>query len=145
MTITTGVSWKPFSPLDLSIEHTFRAQDEGSYVKDEQGVEGYGRNSERSDQSLGFTVRYRIADLISIEVKQTLGVQDKWRINEDGSRTRVWDKYDTSILGKASTEYSLDDGTKLTASIARTLRDATSISERQREVWNIAVTLDRTF
>jgi hypothetical protein len=145
MSISTGLNWKPFDPLDLSIEHTYKAQDEGSYVKDEQGVEGYGRSSERADQTLGLTLRYKIADLVSIEVRQSLSVQDKWRIDAEGNKTRTWDKFDTSIVGKATTEYSLDDGTTLNASVARTLRDATSISDRQREVWNISVTLNRTF
>jgi len=57
----------------------------------------------------------------------------------------VWDKYDASIVGRASTEYTLPDGTTLNVSVARTHRDATSISERQREVWNISANLSRTF
>ncbi len=42
-------------------------------------------------------------------------------------------------------DYSLPDGTALRISVARTHRNATSISERQREVWNIAANLSRTF
>jgi hypothetical protein len=145
MSITTGLNWRPFDPLELGLEHTWRAQDEGSYTENEQGVEGYGRNSERIDQKLGITLGYKIADLITIEVRQNLGVQDKWKIDEDGDRTPVWDKFDTSIVGKASTEYSLPDGTALKISVARTHRNATNISERQREVWNIAANLNRTF
>ncbi len=145
MSVTTGLNWKPFDPLELGLEHTWRVQDEGSYAENEQGVEGYGRNSERIDQKLGITLGYKIADLIQIEVRQNLGVQDKWRIDEDGNKTAVWDKFDTSIVGKASTDYSLPDGTALKISIARTHRNATSISERQREVWNISANLSRTF
>jgi hypothetical protein len=144
MSITTGLNWKPFNPLDLGVEHTWRVQDEGSYSRDEQGVEGYGRSSERIDQKLGITLGYKIGDLIRIEVRQNLGVQNKWKIEEDG-KTPVWDKFDTSIVGKASTEYTLPDGTALKISIARTHRNATSISERQREVWNISANLNRTF
>jgi len=145
MSIKTGLSWKPFEPLALNLDHTYRTQDEGSYAEDEFGVEGYGKGSERVDQSLGLTLRYKIADMINIEVNQRLGVQDKWRYDDEGERSKIWDKYDASIVGRASTEYSLPDGTKLNASVARTLRDATSISERQREVWNISVTANRTF
>ena len=144
MSIRTGLNWKPFDPLELALEHTWRAQDEGSFVKDEYGVEGYGRNSERVNQKLGITLKYKIADLVSIEVRQNLSVQDKWKIDEDG-KTPLWDKFDTSLVGKASTDYSLPDGTTLKVSIARTHRDATSISERQREVWNISANLSRTF
>ncbi len=145
MSITTGLNWKPFDPLELGLEHTWRVQDEGSYAENEHGVEGYGRNSERVDQKLGVTLGYKIADVIKIEVRQNLGVQDKWSIDEDGDKTPVWDKFDTSIVGKASTDYSLPDGTTLKISVARTHRNATSISERQREVWNISADLSRTF
>ena len=144
MSIITGLNWKPFNPLELGLEHTWRVQDEGSYSKDEYGVEGYGRSSERIDQKFGITLGYKIGDLISIEVRQNLGVQNKWKIEEDG-KTPVLDKFDTSIVGRASTEYSLPDGTALKISIARTHRNATNISERQREVWNISANLSRTF
>jgi len=144
MSITTGVNWKPFNPLELGMEHTWRVQDEGSYSKDEDGVEGYGRSSERINQKLRITLGYKIGDLINIEVRQNLGVQNKWKIEEDG-KTPVWDRFDTSIVGRASTDYSLPDGTALKISIARTHRNATNISERQREVWNISANLSRTF
>ena len=144
MSITTGLNWKPFSPLDLGFEHSWRGQDEGSYVEDALGVEGYGRNSERKDHRLGLTLNYKIADTISIEVKQSLSVQNKWRTNE-GGRIPVWDKFDATLVGRASTEYTLPDGTKLDVSVARTHREATSISERQREVWNISANISRSF
>ncbi|MFH1689165.1 MAG: hypothetical protein ABIE42_02875 [Candidatus Eisenbacteria bacterium] len=144
MSITTGLSWKPFDPLDLGLEHTWRGQDEGSYGEDAFGVEGYGRNSEREDHRLSLTLNYKIADQISIEVRQSLSVQNKWRVSEDG-KAPVWDKFDANLVGRASTEYSLPDGTTLNVSVARTHREATSISERQREVWNISANLSRVF
>lgn len=144
MTITTGITWHPFDPLDLSVDHIYRVQDEGAYVRDEFGVERYGKDSERQDQKLGIRLSYRLADIVTIEVSQNLNVQDKWKIGEEG-RTRVWDKFDTSLVGKASTDYTLPDGATLKVSVARTHRDATSISERQREVWNISANLSKTF
>jgi hypothetical protein len=144
MTITTGFNWKPFTPLELGFDHTWRAQDEGSYVEDAYGVEGYGKNSERRDHRLGLTLNYKIADLVTIEVKQSLSVQNKWKF-VDGEKVHSWEKFDASVVGRASTEYSLDDGTTLKVTVARTHRDATSISDRQREVWNISANLSRTF
>ncbi len=144
MSITTNLDVKPFDPLNLGIEHSWRGQDEGSYVEDEFGVEGYGRNSEREDHRLSLTVNYKIANMIAIEVKQSLSVQNKWRVADDG-RTPVWDKFDANIVGRASTEYSLPDGTTLNVSVARTQREATSISERQRKVWNISANISRNF
>ena len=144
MSVITGLNWRPFDPLELGVEHTWRVQDEGSYSTGEQGVEGYGRSSERIDQKLGITLGYKIAGLVAIEVRQNLGVQNKWKIDEDG-RTPTWDKFDTSLVGKASTDYSLPDGTTIKVSIARTHRNATNISERRREVWNISANLSRTF
>jgi hypothetical protein len=145
MSVTTTLSWKPFDKLDLGLEHSWRGQDEGSYAEDEYGVEGYGRNSEREDHRLGLSLNYKIADLIAIEVRQHLSVQNKWRMDDDGEKTPVWDKFDTGIVGKATTDYSLPDGTTLSLSVQRTHRDATSISDRQREVWNITANLNRTF
>ncbi len=144
MSITTGCNWKLLGALDLGLEHTWRAQDEGSYVEDVYGVEGYGKNSERQDQKLAITLNYKIADMVTIEVKQSLSVQNKWKINDDG-KIPVWDKYDTRMVGKATTDYELPDGTTLKVTIIRTHRDATSISERQREVWNISASINRVF
>jgi hypothetical protein len=144
LAVTTGMNWSPFDPLKLNIDHTYRTQDEGAYVDDENGTESYGKDSERVTQKLGVGLRYTIAGRIHIEVRQELGVQEKWNITPDG-KVPAWDTFDTNIVGKASTEYSLDDGTKITASVARTHRDATSISDRQREVWNISLNLNRTF
>ena len=144
MSVTTGCNWKLFGALDLGVEHTWRGQDEGSYIEDVYGVEGYGRNSERQDQKLGITLNYKIADLVAIEVKQSLSVQNKWNVNDDG-KIPVWDKFDTRIVGRASTDYELPDGTTLKVTIIRTHRNATSISERQREVWNISATINRNF
>ena len=144
LSIKTGLNWKPFTPLELGLEHTWRSQDEGSYVEDAHGNEGYGKNSERVDQVLGLSLNYKIGDLIAIEVRQNLNVQNKWKVEDEG-KTLVWDRFDTSIVGRASTDYTLSDGTILKISVARTHRDATSISERQREVWNISADLTRTF
>ena len=77
-------------------------------------------------------------------MRQSLSVQNKWKINDDG-KTPVWDKYDTRMVGKATTDYELPDGTTLKVTIIRTHRDATSISERQREVWNITASINRIF
>ena len=144
MSITTGCNWKLFGALELGLEHAWRAQDEGSYVEDVYGVEGYGRNSERQDQKLGITLNYKIADVVAIEVKQSLSVQNKWKVSDDG-KIPVWDKFDTRLVGKASTDYELPDGTTLKVTLIRTHRNATSISERQREVWNISASINRIF
>jgi hypothetical protein len=144
MSVTSSINWRPFEPLSIDVSHTYRTQDEGSYIEDEAGNEAYGRSSERATQNLTVGVRYTIAEKIDIEVQNEFGVQEKWNITPDG-KVPVWDTYDTSIVGKASTEYSLDDGTTIKATVARTHRDATSISDRQREVWNITLNLNRTF
>ncbi|MBN2564147.1 MAG: hypothetical protein JXB46_00390 [Candidatus Eisenbacteria bacterium] len=144
LSITSSADWRPFDPLRLNIEHTYRTQDEGAYVEDDAGVEAYGKDTERVTQKLAVGLRYTIAGRIDIEVKQDFGVQEKWSFTPEG-KVPSWDTFDTSIVGKASTEYSLDDGTTITATVARTHRDATSISDRQREVWNISLNLNRTF
>ncbi len=144
MSVTTGINWKPIGKLNMDISHTYRIQDEGAYVRDEDGLEKYGKDSERVDQKIGIGVNYRIADIVDIEVRQELGVQEKWKIDENG-KTPTWDKFDTSIVGRASTDYTLPDGTSVRFSVARTHRDATSISDRQREVWNISLKFNRTF
>lgn len=142
--VTTSVDWPIRGSLKLSADHKYRAQDEGSYVEDEYGVERYGRNSERDEQTLGVTVSYKLAGLIDIEVNQTFGVQEKWRV-EDGARNLSWTRHDTSITGKAGLEYTLRDGTTVSASVSKTSRDATRIAESQREVWRASVTINRTF
>lgn len=142
--VKTAASWKPFNPLDLSISHAYTLQDEGGYVEDQYGVERYGKASERIDQKLTIRLDYKIADMVNIEVRQEFGVQDKWKIVDD-QKVHSWDKYDTSLVGSARTRYELTDGTTIEATVARTHRDATNISDSKREVWNISIKVDRTF
>jgi opacity protein-like surface antigen len=142
--ITTGLDWRPFDPLKLGIEHRYRAQDEGAYVKDESGVEGYGKNSERTDNSMKIGLRYKLWGALDIDASQELSFQKKWSFS-GGKRTFSWEKFDATLAGKASMDYELKDGSKLKLSVGRTHRDATSILDRQRKVWNIALSIDRTF
>jgi hypothetical protein len=142
--VGTGLDWRPLGGLGLNIDHTFRGQDEGAYREDELGLERYARNSERDDNSMSISVKYRLFDLVDIEVKQELSFQKKWSFNDD-ERRLAWEKYDTSVTGRASLSHSLKDGTRLSASVARTHRDATNIVDRQREVWNITANIDKTF
>jgi len=142
--VTTGVDWAVIDPLRITVSHTYRGQDEGSYVEGPDGVERYGKNSERDDQSMKITLSYRFLDVIDLEATQEFSVQEKWRI-EDGERIPSWDKFDTSITGKASADYKLADGTTLSFSVGLTEREGTSVVERQREVWNISVNIDKTF
>jgi len=144
LVVSTTVGWTARSGLSLSADHRYRAQDEGSYVEDENGVERYGRNSERDDHTMGLSVRHKIADLISIEVTQTFGVQQKWTV-EEGVRSFSWRRTDTSITGRASLDYTFEGGATLSASISKTSRDATRIAESQREIWRASVTINRTF
>jgi hypothetical protein len=144
LSVKTGATWKPFGAFDLNITHGYTIQDEGGYVKDAYGVEKYGKASERIDQKLAIRVRYKLADVVDIEVKQELGVQDKWNIVNE-KKVHTWDRFDTSVVGSARTRYTLPDGTTLEGSIARTHRDATNISDSQREIWNISLRLGRTF
>jgi len=142
--IGTGLDWRPIGGLGLNVEHKYRGQDEGAYREDEFGVERYARNSERDDHSMSISVRYRLLELIDLEVKQDLSFQKKWTFSDDEKRL-AWEKYDTSVTGRASLNHTLEDGTRLSVSVARTHRDATNIVERQREVWNITANIDKTF
>lgn len=142
--ISTGLDWRPIDGLGLNVEHKYRGQDEGAYREDELGVERYARNSERDDNSMAISVRYNLFDLIDIEVKQELSFQKKWTFNDD-ERRLAWEKYDTSVTGRAGLNHSLEDGTRLSVSVGRTHRDATNIVDRQREVWNITANIDKKF
>jgi hypothetical protein len=142
--ISTDLDWRPIGELGLSIDHTFRGQDEGAYQEDELGVERYSRGSERDDNSMSIAVKYRLFDLVDLEVKQDLSFQKKWTFDGD-EKTLAWEKYDTSVTGKASLSHALENGTRFNISVARTQRDATNIVERQRQVWNITANIDKTF
>lgn len=142
--VATSLDWQPIGGLGLGIEHRYRGQDEGTYREDEFGVERYARNSERDDNSMSISVSYTLFDLINLEVKQELSFQKKWTFSDD-EKTLAWEKYDTSVTGKAGFNHTLEDGTKFNVSVGRTHRDATSIVERQREVWNISASIDKTF
>jgi hypothetical protein len=142
--INTGFDWRPLGDLGLSVDHTYRGQDEGAYREDEFGVERYAKNSERDDNSMSISVRYKLLNLVDIEVKQELSFQKKWTFSDDEKRL-AWDKYDTSVTGRASISHSFEDGARFSVSVARTHRDATNIVERQREVWNITANVDKTF
>jgi hypothetical protein len=142
--VLTVLDWRPFDPLKLSIEHRFRAQDEGAYVKDATGAEGYGKNSERNDNSMKIGLKYQLWGAVDFDASQELSFQKKWTFN-DGQRKFSWEKFDMMLTGRASVNYTLADGSKLKLSLGRTRRDATTILDRQRQVWNISLSIDRTF
>jgi opacity protein-like surface antigen len=142
--VTTGLDWEPMMGLNLQLNHTYRGQDEGSYTPDEDGVERYGRNSERDDNRVDITLRYRVFGIIGFEVRQEFSVQKRYRYDE-GEKFLSSEKYDTSITGRAVADHTWESGTALSFSVARTHRDATNIVERQREVWDIVVELSKTF
>jgi len=142
--VTTALDWTVRAPLKATVAHTYRGQDEGSYVEDEAGDVGYGKNSERDDHSIKITAGYEFFDAIDFEVSEEFSVQQKWNVN-DGERELSWEKFDTTVTGKAAVDYTLEDGTTLKLSVGRTERDATNLIERQRRIWNINVSIDKTF
>lgn len=142
--VTTDLSWKLFGQINTTFSHKYRGQDEGSYVEEDDGVERYGKNSERDDHTLSMTVRYKLFSLIDLEVTQDYSVSSKW-LFEGGNRRLSWEKHDTSLQGKASMSYELENGTDIRASVTRTLRDAPNITERQEDMWKASISLERTF
>ncbi len=142
--VTTELDWRMIDGVNTTFKHRYRGQDEGSYVEGDDGIERYGKNSERDDHTLSVIVRHKLFDLIDLEVKQDYSVQRRWVIEGD-TRRLSWEKFDTSLSGKASVSHDLEDGTKIRISVTRTLRDATTITERQEDVWNASIMLERTF
>lgn len=142
--IASDVDWRPISGLGLSVEHKYRGQDEGAYREDEFGVERYAKNSERDDNSMSISMSYKLFGLIDLEMSQELSFQKKWKF-DDQERSLAWEKFDASITGRASLNHSLEDGTTFRGSVGRTHRDATNITERQREVWSVTLNIDKTF
>ena len=142
--VTTDLDWRILGRVNTTFTHRYRGQDEGSYVEGADGVERYGKNSERDNHTLTILVRYKLFGLIDLEVKQDYNVSMKW-IMEGTTRRLSWEKHDTSLQGKASMNHDLENGTTIRASVSRTLRDAPNISERQEDVWNISIALERTF
>ncbi|MCD4690532.1 hypothetical protein K8S17_03640 [bacterium] len=142
--VTTDFEWKPLSGVNTTLTHKYRGQDEGSYVEGDDGIERYGKNSERDDHSLTVSVRYTLFDMINIEVKHGYSVRWKWII-EGETRRLSWEKFDSDISGKASMSHDLPDGAKIRVSVSRTLRDASNITERQEDVWNASIMLEKEF
>ncbi|MFH1502256.1 MAG: hypothetical protein ABIG03_04340 [Candidatus Eisenbacteria bacterium] len=142
--VNTGVDWRPLKAVRLSIDHKYRAQDEGAYVEDDDGVERYGKNSERDNKSLTLRFGYKLFTFIDFEIRQTFSIQRKWQM-EDGERELSWEKFDTVLTGQATADYELPSGTTLKFNVGRTYRDATSILDRQREVWDISLNIEKTF
>lgn len=142
--VTTNLDWRMFGGVNTTFEHRYRGQDEGSYTEGDDGIERYGKSSERDDHTLSIMVRYKLFDLIDLEVKQDYSVQAKW-VFEGSTRRLSWEKHDTSLQGKASMNHDLENGTTVRLSVSRTLRDAPNITERQEDVWNASVSLERTF
>ncbi len=142
--VTTDLSWRVMDRVNTTFTHKYRGQDEGAYTEGDDGIERYGKNSERDTHTLTVLVRYNLFGLIDLEVQQDYSVSMKWLFEGD-SRRLSWEKHDTSIQGKASMNHDLEDGTTVRASVSRTLRDAPNISERQEDVWNASVSLERTF
>ncbi len=142
--VTTDLDWRIIGNVNTTLTHRYRGQDEGSYVEGDDGIERYGKNSERDDHTLSILVRYKLFGLVDLEVKHDASVQARWIIEGD-TRRLSWEKFDTSLSGKASMSHDLEDGTTVRLSVSRTLRDAANINERQKDVWIASITLERTF
>ncbi|MBD3367093.1 MAG: hypothetical protein GF405_02820 [Candidatus Eisenbacteria bacterium] len=142
--VQTTANWKVLDPVSLSISHEYRGQDEGSYREDDQGVERYGKNSERDNHRMSLTLKYRIFDVIDFEASHDYSVQTRWTFS-DGEREFAWERFDTSASVKANATHEFEDGTKVRLSVGRKHRDATNIVERQKEVWDISLNIVRTF
>jgi len=142
--VATDLSWKIMDRINTTFSHKYRGQDDGSYVEGDDGIERYGKTGERDTHTLSIDVRYKLLGLIDLEVQQDYSVSTKWII-EGGQRRLSWEKRDTSVQGKASVNHDLEDGTTVRVSVSRTLRDAANINERQRDVWNASISLERTF
>lgn len=143
-TVDSSLDWSPFRLLKLSFSHRFRSQDEGSYVEDDDGVERYGKNSERDNHSMELALAYKLFGFVDLRLSQSLSIQKRWSV-EEGVRELAWEKFNTTLSGKATADYELPSGTKLKFNVARTYRDATNIIDRQREVWDISLNIDKTF
>ncbi len=142
--VTTDLTWRIMDRINTTFTHRYRGQDEGSYVEGDDGIERYGKSSERDTHTLTILVRYNLFGLVELEVQQDYNVSMKWVLEGD-TRRLSWEKHDTSLQGKASISHDLENGTKLRASVSRTLRDAPNINERQQDVWNASISLERTF
>ena len=142
--VDTSFDWDPVRRLKLGLSHGYRIQDEGSYVEDAFGVERYGKSSERQHHRLSLSVGYTFFGVIDVEARQELSTQTKWSIDE-GEKKLSWEKYDTTLTGKASADHTTADGTTIKVSVGRTYRDATRILDRQREVWDISINVGKTF
>ena len=142
--VNTSIDWRPIDPVKLGITHRFRSQDEGAYVEDDFGVDRYGKNSEREESGLTLKFAYSLFGFIDMEMRQVLSIQKRWNI-KDGEREFAWEKFDTTLTGKASADYELPSGATIRFDVGRTFRDASSILKRQREVWDISVNISKTF
>jgi hypothetical protein len=142
--IDTSFDWSPVDRLKLAASHEYRVQDEGSYVEDALGVERYGKSSERQNHRMSLSVGYAFFGIIDVEARQVFSTQTKWKI-DDGERDLSWEKFDTTLMGKASADHTLADGTTIRLSVGRTYRDATNILDRQRQVWDVSIDASKTF
>lgn len=143
--VTTGLTWRVTGDLRLAFEHKYRGQDEGAYTKDDEGVERYGKGSERDEQTLGTTLRYTLFEVIDFEASQSYSVTDKWTFDEDGKREYSSRRFEARWAARAAIDHEFEGGTTLKLSVGKKLRDATSILERQRDYWDISLAAERTF
>lgn len=144
LAVDTSLDWNPVRKLKIDASHGFRAQDEGSYVEDALGVEHYGRSSERHNHRMSVSIGYTFFGFLDVEARQELSTQTKWTIDA-GERKLSWEKFDTTLTGKASANHTLADGTTIRLSVGRIYRDATSILERQRQAWDVSIDASKTF
>lgn len=142
--VTTGLSWKPTGKIRLNFEHKYKGQDEGSYVEDEDGIERYGKGSERDEQSFTTTLRYTLFEIINLEASQSYSVTDRWTF-QDGERQPSTRRFETKWAARASVNHDFEGGTRLKLTVGKKLRDATSILERQRDYWDISLEAEHTF
>jgi hypothetical protein len=146
--MNTSADLKPFQKLTVKVSHSYSYYDQGSYTKDETGIERFGRTGENVEQDMDIKVTYKPSDKISLGASQRLSIDRRWSFNsETNSMEFQRQNLDTSFSADISLNLRLADGSALRADVTKSNRyaEGRNLRETDKDFWHASVMVSKTF
>jgi hypothetical protein len=134
----------PVAPeLNLNLDHTYKLQDQGSYVR--QGHKRlYGRTAQSVSNSFAITMNYTLMRRLNLIIRQAYYLQSTWAYT--GSRKYLRSSIETSeISGRLGFKHQIGERSRISCSVERSWNEGSAISAAFRRYWNLEIEASHVF
>jgi hypothetical protein len=134
----------PVAPeLDLNLDHAYKLQDQGSYVR--QGHRRlYGRTAQSISNSFAITMRYTLIKRLNLIVRQAYYLQSSWAYT--GGRKYLRSSIESSeISGRLGFKHQIGERSHISCSVERSWNEGSAVSAAFRRYWNLEIEASHVF